>query len=203
MKKILWIDMEMTGLNDATDTILEVAAAVTDLDFNPKEEFHRIVFQQPEVLDRMDEWCRKTHKESGLTDQIAQGLPMEKVEEELLAFIDRNYQKNQNVVIAGNTVGNDKRFIERLMPKLGKRLHYRIIDVSSFKEIFRNKYGVDFEKKKAHRAVDDVKESIEELKAYLKFVTPPPKGAAKTKKEETKKPKTEEKKSKGKAASRL
>lgn len=187
MKKILWIDMEMTGLNDATDTILEVAATVTDLDFNPKEEFHRVVFQPQEILERMDDWCKKTHKESGLTDQIPKGHPMEKVEDDLLAFIGRHYQKNQKVVIAGNTVGNDKRFIERLMPKLGKKLHYRIIDVSSFKEIFRHKYGVDFEKKKVHRAVDDVKESIEELKAYLKYVTPPPPPPKKVAEEKIKK----------------
>src|SRR3990167_3228703 len=174
MKKILWIDMEMTGLNDQTDSILEVAATVTDLDFNPKEEFHRVVFQPPEILEKMDDWCKKTHQASGLSAGIPRGLPLEKVEEELLAFIDKHYQKNQNVVIAGNTVGNDKRFIDRLMPRLGKRLHYRIIDVSSFKEIFRNKYGVEFENKKVHRAVDDVKESIEELKAYLQYVTPPP-----------------------------
>jgi oligoribonuclease len=139
-----WIDLEMTGLDDAKDVILEVAAAVTDLDFNVLEELDRVVRQPQEALDRMDDWCKKTHGASGLTEKVKTiGEPLEKVEAELIALLDRHFPKKEDkVVLAGNSVGNDRRFIDRYLPAFAKRLHYRLIDVSSFKEVFRQKYGV-------------------------------------------------------------
>src|SRR5262245_47209743 len=132
-----WIDLEMTGLDDAKDVILEVAAMVTDLDFNPLEEFERIVYQPQEALDRMDDWCKKTHGASGLTEKVKSGVPLEKVEADLIDLLDRHFPKKEDkVVLAGNSVGNDRRFIDRYLPNFAKRLHYRLIDVSSFKEVF-------------------------------------------------------------------
>lgn len=173
-KRLFWIDLEMSGLDEIANRILEVAVVVTDLDFKPLEEFHRIVFQPNEVLEQMDDWCKKTHKESGLTAAIPTGTPLSTVEAEVLSLIERHYSPQERVVLVGNSVNNDKRFIDRYMPNVSKRLHYRLIDVSSFKEIFRDKYNLVFQKKNAHRAVDDIHESISELSYYLTFVKPNP-----------------------------
>src|SRR5262245_39978216 len=165
-----WIDLEMTGLDETKDSILEVAAVITDHDFKTLEEFHRIVYQPPEVLKKMNAWCRKHHTQSGLVEKVKTGTPLSDVEQDLLDLANRHYKKKDEIVLCGNSVGNDRRFLERYMPKFCKRLHYRLIDVSSFKEIFRTKYGIKFEKKNKHRAVDDIYESIEELKTYLSYV---------------------------------
>lgn len=97
--------------------------------------------------------------------------PPSTVEGEILSLIQRHFGSDEKVVLAGNSVGNDKRFIDRYMTEVAKRLHYRLIDVSSFKEIFREKYNLVFQKKNAHRAVDDIYESIRELSFYLSYVT--------------------------------
>lgn len=171
-KRLFWVDLEMSGLDENKDRILEVAVVITDMDFSPLDEFHRIVYQPQEVLDGMDEWCQRTHGESGLTAAVPTGTPIVTVEGELLALTDKHFKSGERIVLCGNSVGNDKRFLDRYMPELAKRLHYRIIDVSSFKEVFREKYGIKFEKGNAHRAVDDVHESIRELKLYLSHVQP-------------------------------
>lgn len=176
-KPWFWVDLEMTGLDDVTDRILEVAVVITDSDFKPLEEFHRVVFQPPAVLESMNDWCKDTHGKSGLTALVAKGTPLEQVEKELIALLDRHYSIADRVVLVGNSVGNDRRFIDRYLPEVAKRLHYRLIDVSSFKEIFREKYGVEFKKGNAHRAVDDIHESIRELKSYLSHVKIEPTGA--------------------------
>ncbi len=175
MKRLFWVDLEMTGLDEVRDSILEVAAIVTDLDFKPVETFHQIVFQPLSVLEAMSAWCKKTHGESGLTAAVAKGTPLADVERELLRLLERHFDPKERVVLCGNSVGNDRRFIDRYLPETSKRLHYRLIDVSSFKEVFREKYGVKFEKKSTHRAVDDILESIRELQHYLSFVHPPEK----------------------------
>lgn len=169
-KNLLWMDLEMTGLDDQTDQILEVAAVVTDIELQAKEEFHRIVFQPKEVLDGMNDWCKKTHGASGLTAACATGTPLTQVESELLDFIKRHFRSNERIVIAGNSIGNDRRFIDRYMPAFAKKLHYRMIDVSSYKEIYRDRYKLGFKKANAHRATGDIHESIRELGFYLSFV---------------------------------
>jgi oligoribonuclease len=173
MKPLFWIDLEMTGLDDVKDSILEVAVVVTDWEFKPLEQYHRVVFQPKEVLEGMNDWCKKTHGDSGLTAAVPNGTPLATVEKELLELIGRHYSSRDRVVLAGNSVGNDKRFVDRYMPELAKRLHYRLVDISSFKEVYREKYGVDFKKGNAHRAVDDILESIRELQHYLSFVKMP------------------------------
>lgn len=174
MKKLFWLDLEMTGLDDTMDHILEVAAIVTDLELEIQgEAFHKIVYQPFEILERMDDWCKKTHKESGLTPLIENGEPLEKVEKELIEFAALHFEAKERIVLCGNSIGNDQKFILRYMKDFAKKLHYRIIDVSSFKEVFKHKYGVDFQKKNAHRAVDDIKESITEFRKYLSFIHVP------------------------------
>jgi len=170
MKTFFWVDLEMTGLDDKKHQILEVAIIITDLDFKPLEEYHKIVYQPAEALPHMDDWVRKTHSDSGLIAAIPHGTPLPQVEQEVLALINRHYKPDDRVVLAGNSVGNDKRFIDAYMPQIAKRLHYRIIDVSSFKEVFRNKYNLIFEKKNTHRALEDIDESIRELTFYLSYL---------------------------------
>jgi oligoribonuclease len=169
-KPFFWIDLEMTGLDDNVDSILEVAVVITDAQLNTLETLHRIVYQPQDVLDRMNDWCKKTHGESGLTAAIPSGTPLAEVEKEVLALINRHYGRDDRVVLVGNSVSNDKRFVDRYMPEVAKRLHYRVIDVSSFKEVYRERYQLSFPKKNAHRAIDDIMESIKELEFYLSFV---------------------------------
>ncbi|MCC7441067.1 MAG: oligoribonuclease [Bdellovibrionales bacterium] len=173
MKPMFWVDLEMTGLDENVHHILEVAVVVTDTELNVQEEFHRVVFQPPEVLKLMDDWCVKTHSASGLVAAIPGGVPLAQVETELLALVAKYWSSNDRVVLVGNSVGNDKRFLDRYLPKLARRLHYRIVDVSSLKEIFKDRWGIKFKKGNTHRAVDDIHESIRELRTYLSFVQVP------------------------------
>jgi oligoribonuclease len=170
MRHFFWVDLEMSGLDDITDKILEIAVVITDVELKPVETYHRIVYQPPQVLETMNDWCKKTHGESGLSALVPTGTPLETVDKEVLELIGRHFPANERVVLCGNSVNNDKRFIDRYMTETAKRLHYRLIDVSSFKEVFREKYGLSFQKANAHRAIDDVMESIRELAFYLGYV---------------------------------
>jgi oligoribonuclease len=173
MERMFWVDLEMSGLDDKVHRILEVAVVITDLDFKELETYQAIVHQEPEVLKAMDDWCTKTHAKSGLTAAVATGKKESLVEEELIALVGRHYGEKDRVVLCGNSVGNDKRFLDAYMPRLAKRLHYRIVDVSSFKEIFKSKWKVEFKKSENHRALEDARASIAEIKTYLALVTPP------------------------------
>ena len=174
MKKYLfWADLEMTGLDENQDQILEFAAVVTDLELKPIAEHHRVVFQPQSVLDGMNDWCKENHGKSGLTADVPQGTPLAQVEKELIEFCKPYFSAKDRIVLVGNSIGNDRKFIDKYMPEFAKLLHYRMIDVSSFKEIYRDLYNVKFEKKNAHRAVGDIHESIAELKHYLSFVKIP------------------------------
>jgi len=169
----LWIDMEMSGLDVQKCKILEVAAIVTDSRFNPRENYHAVVHQEPEVLAAMDEWCTKTHGESGLTAAVAGGVPLRQAEEQLLSILEKYFPPGERPILAGNSIGQDRKFIDAYMPRLANRLHYRMVDVSSFKIIFQDLYHVRYEKRGTHRALDDILESIAELKLYLSHVSPP------------------------------
>lgn len=163
----LWLDMEMTGLDEKTDSILEIAIIITDLEFNTIDTLHRIVFQPAEVLDRMDTWCKNTHGKSGLTEAVKHGEMLENVEKEVCAMVTKYFGK-ERAVLCGNSIHQDRKFIDQYMKDFAKLLHYRIVDVSSFKEIFKRKYNQEYKKTKdGHRALDDVQESINELKYFL------------------------------------
>lgn len=170
MKRMFWVDLEMTGLDENTDKILEVAVIVTDLEFKPLETYHRVVFQPQAVLDAMNDWCKVTHGKSGLTALVPNGTPLDVVEKELIQLCERHFAGGEKVVLCGNSVGNDQKFLMKHTPELAKRIHYRVVDVTSFKEIFRSKWNVNVMKAEGHRALDDIVESINELKAYLSFV---------------------------------
>lgn len=172
MKKMFWVDLEMTGLDENQDQILEVAVLITDLNFQTLETYHRIVQQPNSVLENMNEWCKKTHGKSGLSAQVPFGTPLPTVERELTELASRHFAPDEKVVLCGNSVGMDKRFIDKHMQEFAKKLHYRVVDVTSFKEIFRSKYGINIQKKEGHRALDDIRESIGELQEYLKLVKP-------------------------------
>jgi len=163
----------MTGLDENVDKILEVAAIITDLDFNTVDQLHRVIYQPPEVLATMNDWCKHTHQASGLSTAVPNGTPLDQVENELIALIGKHFKKEDRVVIAGNSISNDRRFIDKYLVQFAKLLHYRMIDVSSFKEVFREKYGISVKKADTHRALDDIIESVKELKHYLSFVKLP------------------------------
>jgi oligoribonuclease len=173
----LWLDMEMTGLDEKKDVILEIAIIITDNDFNFVDSYHRIIFQPQDILDNMDEWCKKTHGKSGLTEEVKQGILLPHAETEVCTFVAKYFK--ERAILCGNSIHQDRKFIDQYMKDFAKLLHYRIVDVSSFKEIFRRKYNMEFKKTKdGHRALDDVEESINELKFYLtKVETPPPANA--------------------------
>ncbi len=167
---MFWVDLEMTGLDEYHDKILEVAVIITDIDYKILETYHRIVFQEQAVLDNMNDWCKENHGKSGLSAMVPKGTPQAEVEKELLAIVERFYEKKEKVVLCGNSVGMDKRFIDVHMPDLAKKTHYRVVDVTSFKEVIRSKHGVHFPKAKGHRALDDIKESIAELQCYMSLI---------------------------------
>lgn len=162
--------MEMSGLDPEKCRILEVAAIVTDENFSPLEQYQAIVFQPPSVLDAMDEWCKENHGKSGLTAAVAQGKPEAQVEKEILALVSKFFKAEEKPILCGNSIGQDRKFIDRHLVNLSKKLHYRMLDVTSYKIVFKDKFKIEFDKKGSHRAIDDILESIAELKHYLSFV---------------------------------
>lgn len=171
MKKLLWMDMEMTGLEVEIERVIEVAAIVTDLDFNVVDTYHAVVNQPQAFIDNMDEWNTTTHSESGLIDKIPTGLKPDVVENELSALIEKHWpHKNDRPILCGNSIFQDRKFIDLYFKKFAKLLHYRMMDVTAWKIIMNAKYHVEYQKKDTHRALDDIRESIDELKHFLKYV---------------------------------
>lgn len=172
MENIFWVDMEMTGLDPNQAVIIEFAAIVTDLQFNRLAEYAQVVFQPPEALEGLDEWNMRTHTASGLLARVPLGKPLMTVEQETIALIDAHFSGGP-AVLAGNSIHQDRKFIDAYMPALSKKLSYRLLDVSSFKQIFSHRYDISFPKENNHRALDDIQASINELKHYLQFVKIP------------------------------
>ena len=161
----------MTGLEPDKDKILEVAAIATDMDLNEIATYEAIVKVDDNLIkERMvgEFWERNKESYDALVAQNENGRPVEEVERELLEFLDKYFGKE--IYLAGNSIHQDRRFIEREMPELNKRLHYRMLDVSAWKIYFENALDKKFTKRDAHRALDDINGSIEELKWYLTFL---------------------------------
>ncbi len=169
MKHLFWLDMEMSGLTPEKNRILEVALVVTDIKFETVYTYENIVYQEESVLSAMDTWCIKHHGESGLTAKVKQGKKEAEVEDDLLKIV-KKYSSKDKAILAGNSIGQDRKFIDLWMPKFADVLHYRMLDVSSFKIIFEEIYHKKFEKQKKHRAIEDILESIAELKYYMSFI---------------------------------
>lgn len=176
-EKMVWIDLEMTGLDPERDRIIEAACVVTDGALRPLEPGLQLVIHEPEsVLDSMNAWCVEHHGASGLTEAVRRStVSLADAEEQLLSYVRRLTPAGQ-CPLAGNSVHMDRVFLMKYMPKLLNHLHYRIVDVSTLKELAR-RWRPDVHdqanrgKKCAHRALDDIQESIEELKLYReKFI---------------------------------
>ena len=169
-QNLVWLDCEMSGLDPKINRLLEVAIVITSPDLSIRVEGPVLVIRQTDAhLAKMDKWNRSTHGHSGLTAKVrASKLSTPKAEEELLAFI-KKYVPRSTSPMCGNTIGQDRRFLQRYMPKLEKYFHYRNLDVSTLKELakrWRPELHNGFKKKQAHTALADVNESIEELVYY-------------------------------------
>ncbi|MEI7973538.1 MAG: oligoribonuclease [Bdellovibrio sp.] len=171
LEKLFWIDMEMTGLDVQKEGIIECAVLITNLQFDVLEQFESVVFQPPLLLEAMDEWNKQHHRDSGLTEKVPKGKPLDEVENQLIRMAQKHFPDPRNrPVLAGNSIAQDRLFIEKYMPRFAQLLHYRTLDVSSWKLIFQNRFYQKYEKKNAHRALEDILESVAELKFYLSFI---------------------------------
>jgi len=167
---LVWLDMEMTGLNPETDRIIEVAIVVTDSQLNVVAVAPVLVLHQPDsVLEAMDDWNKSTHARTGLIDKVkASRLAAEEAENEMLAFLARHVPK-QTSPMCGNSICQDRRFLGRHMPKLEAYFHYRNLDVSTLKELakrWKPEIAKGLVKQGRHEALADIYESIEELRYY-------------------------------------
>ncbi|MGO3146624.1 MAG: oligoribonuclease [Leucobacter sp.] len=171
-EQIVWIDCEMTGLDTDNDGLCEIAVIVTDFDLAPLDPGFEIVINPGEAaLANMGEFVRDMHETSGLLPRIASGASLADAEVAVIAYVNRFIPEGRRPLVAGNTIGMDRRFIAKYMPTLEERLHYRSIDVSTIKELSRRWYTRAYygspEKRGGHRALADIAESIQEL-AYFR-----------------------------------
>jgi len=170
---LIWIDLEMTGLNPETSVILEIAAVVTDGSLHTVAEGQDMAIHYPEkVLQNMDGWSKKQHQSSGLLERVrASSVDCGGAEKEVLGFVSKHCKQGKSP-LCGNSIWQDRRFLIKYMPKLEAFFHYRNVDVSSVKELAKRWYPSlpVYKKKKAHLALSDIKESINELKYYREKV---------------------------------
>jgi len=174
-KKILWVDLEMTGLDPIEDRILEVAAIVTDWDFNELATYEAAVKVGPRLMEKRmihgpskDFWLKFPEVYKALVAQNEEsGRSGRTIENELIAFIDKHFDADTPVLLGGNSIHMDRRFIINEWDRLDAKLNYRMLDVSAFKVVFEGKYKKKFSKPEAHRALEDIRGSIMELKYYL------------------------------------
>ena len=174
-QNLIWVDLEMTGLDPDKERIIEIATIITDSNLTIVAEGPNLVINQPkELIENMDEWNTKQHGNSGLTQSVLQSSISEQAAEiETLEFISKYVGENMSPM-CGNTVSHDRRFLSKYMPRLEAYFNYRHIDVSSFKEVavrWMNEAQI-YEKKGSHRALGDIKESVEELRFYKKLFMP-------------------------------
>lgn len=169
---LIWLDMEMSGLHPETDVPLEIATIITDNDLNILAEGPSLVIHQPEsVLDGMDAWNTDHHGRSGLTQQVRDSkISLDDAAQQTLAFM-QEWTVAGSSPLCGNSIGQDRRFLRKYMPIIDAHLHYRIIDISGIKELSRRWFELEPPPKaESHRALDDIIESIEELRFYRQTV---------------------------------
>ena len=179
--KLVWIDCEMTGLSLQTDALIEVAALVTDFELNVIGDGIDLVIKPPQAaLEQMNELVTNMHKSSGLIHELDKGLTLREAEEAVLTFVREFVPEPGKAPLAGNSIGTDRAFLARDMVELEDYLHYRVVDVSSIKELARRWYPRAYfaspAKAGSHRALADIQESIEELRYYRAAVFVPQPG---------------------------
>lgn len=171
--KLLWVDLEMTGLEPDKDVLLEIAAEVTDFQFSTLDSYEaRFAQDKKTVLERMQKniwWRDFPNNRDDFLDKLDEGSSLESIEKELILFVKKNFG-NEPAILAGNSIHNDRNFIKYWLPNFDLKLHYRMLDVSSLKIVMQGKYGVEFEKQEVHRAFDDIQASIAELQFYLDWL---------------------------------
>ena len=179
--RIVWIDCEMTGLSLTDDALIEVAALVTDFELNQLGEGVDVLIKPPQAaIDQMNDFVRDMHTRSGLLEELAAGVTMEEAQQQVLDYVREFAPEEGKWPLGGNTVSTDRGFLARDMPQLEGHLHYRIIDVSSVKELSRRWYPRAYfnapAKNGGHRALADIRDSIDELRYYREAVFVPQPG---------------------------
>lgn len=172
---MLWVDLEMTGLDPKVDSIIEIASLVTDDQLNIIEEGPELVVHLPsERFQKMDQWNQEHHTKSGLWEKVlSSNMTLAEAEERTLDFARRHFGPNQ-AQLAGNSIWQDRRFITEQMVKFDQYLHYRMIDVSTVKLLCKKWFPQHgFRKRNSHRALEDIKESVNELKFYREMIFVP------------------------------
>jgi oligoribonuclease len=180
-ERLVWIDCEMTGLDFVSDALVEIACVVTDFDLNVLGDGVDLVIKPPpEAIERMEPFVRTMHEKSGLLAELDSGITVQEAEAKVLAYVREHCAAGSRPPLAGNTVGTDRAFLARDMKQLDAFLHYRIVDVSSIKELARRWYPRAYYAAPAkhgnHRALADILESIEELRYYRAAIFVPSPG---------------------------
>jgi oligoribonuclease len=172
LENLVWIDCEMTGLDVEKDSLVEIAVLVTDSDLNILDEagLNVVIKPRPDSLAQMGEFVTQMHQESGLLPLLADGLDIKEAEQKILEYVKGFAPEARTAPLAGNSIGTDRMFLNRYMPKLDAHLHYRNIDVSSVKELTKRWFPKVYfqlpKKSGGHRALADIRESIAELRYY-------------------------------------
>ena len=171
--RFLWLDLEMTGLDEGVDSIIEVAVVVTEANLTRLASYHAVVKPSPASLQSMSDFVRAMHNKTGLLQRLStdEAKEVEAVEKDILDLVSSTCPSpSTRVLLCGNSVYVDRRFIRRYWPALERRLHYRIVDVSSWKEVFAQQFDVWYPKRNTHSALDDVEESMAEMAFLLSFI---------------------------------
>ncbi|WP_166983472.1 oligoribonuclease [Paramicrobacterium fandaimingii] len=172
---LVWIDCEMTGLDVSVDELVEVAVVITDFDLNIIDEgFDIVIKPNDSALSNMNDFVTEMHRSSGLLEEIPEGVSLADAEYQVLEYIQKHVPEERKAPLAGNTIGTDRAFLARYMPRLDAHLHYRNVDVSSIKELSRRWFPRAYfnapKKDGGHRALADILESIRELQYYRQIV---------------------------------